>query len=400
MKKCTIKNIFLLSCIVFTMLQGMSEVDMEVFEAEEENRGYYLPPDPVPIVTNDEDLVNKVSKKSKVKFKNYAFSYISSSAVGEMTLYRTRVLVKNQKVVSVLQLYTDHSFPLVEFVTPLIKAEDLKLAMDTVYGKRDAQKYDKNGYPKIVEEGYAQLIFYNYKEVDAGYTLDPKVELMDDFKVHYEKWKAQNINLYSLSGKEPCIFEIVKNGIHIKTVKRCRHREKNRFFTVEDVFSFVKEQLEIDIYTVGIEYDFKYGYPVLLTYARTNDNDKKIYFPRMQIIDPSNTDYLSTDNSSPYDYDPVSPEKLTIQIKEENMIFSWQDDSDNEKGFKLYVDGKLLATVGRNIATYKIKIDTLKKFINKHKLLDMTTTHKLEISSYNSGWQHMREASCTEFVLK
>jgi len=393
------KNIFLLCNIVFTILEGMSEVDIEVFDAETENRGFYMEPTPVKIVSKEEDLINKEGNKSKVKFKNYAFSYVVSSAVGEMSLFRMRVLVKNQKVVSVLQLYSDHVFPLVQFVTPLTKAEDIKLAMDTVYGKVDADKYDKNGYPVIVEEDYSQLVFYNYKEVDAAYTLDPKVELMDDFAVHYKKWKALGIPLYHLSEKEPCIWEIVKNGVHIKTVKRCRHKEKNRFFTVKDVFTFAKEKLETDIYTMGVEYDFKYGYPSYFMNAGVK-NDKRISLTNMQPIDPSDTKYLSEDNSSPYDRDPASPENLSGRIKKENMILTWIDDSDNEKGFKLYVDGVLFTTVGMNVNTYKININTLKKFIKKHKLINVSGMHKMEIRSYNTGWLRTQDASYTDFVLK
>jgi len=95
----------------------------------------------------------------------------------------------------------------------------------------------------------------------------------------------------------------------------------------------------------------------------------------LNAISPHNFNYMQ---SAIFD---ISPDKETVAKNPTNVTFTnltsttvtikWKDKSDNERGFKIYNGTKVVATVGKNITSYKI--------VN----LNPNTTYRYTIRPYN-----------------
>ncbi len=153
---------------------------------------------------------------------------------------------------------------------------------------------------------------------------------------------------------------------------------------------------------------------ITITWADNSDDEDgfRIYRngSRIATVDPDVTSYTDTglDPGKDYSYQvaaynsagessmsarlssatkmeiPSSPSGLTTEATSPTEItLSWQDNSDNEDGFRIYRNGTRVATVGPNVTTYT------------HKNLNSETRYCYEVVSYNeSGESETSNRNC------
>ncbi len=86
---------------------------------------------------------------------------------------------------------------------------------------------------------------------------------------------------------------------------------------------------------------------------------------------------------------PGSPSGLTVNALSPTRIkVSWQDNSDNEDGFRIYRNGNKIATVGPNTTSYV------------HKNLSSDTRYCYQVVSYNQGGEsESTNRNCTVTLI-
>jgi hypothetical protein len=229
----------------------------------------------------------KETHKRVPKAKNYVFTYrLGRVSAPDGTDRKIRVLVKDGKAVSAVQLYSgsavfaaeyhkSKSYPKPIVFASLKDAHYLNHVMNMVNHIDDKRvtyeiKYDTHGFPLVAETapGSVYIYYSNYQEVDENFVLDAQEEVMHDFYYNRKKWKDTHISSYRLSLSYD--LEIIVEDNHFKKAlydEGYGHDKeiappKGAFLTMDAVFEYVEEKLlssSADC-TFLVEYNDEKGY--------------------------------------------------------------------------------------------------------------------------------------------
>jgi len=148
--------------------------------------------------------------RNYLKNSSYLFTYIYSYSRGDPSAVdRIMVLVKNKKVISVLNLSSTLTYHLPLGILSLSTTiPGLKEVMDAIQHKRNSTvkvQYNKNNFPETVtfkkagSIGTNEIKIIQYENVSDDYRLNEKKERLKEFNRCYKKWLLRESYSYKLT---------------------------------------------------------------------------------------------------------------------------------------------------------------------------------------------------------